>query len=318
MNKKGILGITLAALLTVSSTAIIAFASQASENSTKNVVKEVSEEKGAAAKETKSEDKELASRSRTVALDIGSGEAISFPGGVNAEEQINQLNDQLQKMENGTIKATPEDIKGIENLISDINGGKVKFDYNTVVVVPNNTAKSAAENNNSNQKILNISDDQAVQEAKTAIKYYTGVDADKIINRDGLKPYITRNNSPYAWGADILVSFSSNSNTEDNIFASISAVDGKVYNVTAIIGRYSTVNIDENKVKAAATAFLKDKGFGDNFTSIEVDHEKESAGIIGAKALYEDGTEILMEFKAEDNSVVNFTHYNLKTMKFAK
>jgi hypothetical protein len=37
---------------------------------------------------------------------------------------------------------------------------------------------------------------------------------------------------------------------------------------------------------------------------------------VGAKALYADGTEILMEFDADNNAVVNFTHYNLKTMKF--
>ncbi|MCC9296147.1 hypothetical protein LN736_14905 [Clostridium sp. WLY-B-L2] len=277
MNKKRLLTATLASVLIAASTAVIAFASQYSASSTKNVVKLAGDKENSTSK---------AAASKTVTLNTDTGEII-----LTDTDQA-ELTDELKKMENGTIRSKPEAVQDLKNLINDIKSGKIK--------------------------LLDISDEQAVKTAKNAIKYYTGLDVEEVIRRDGLRPYITRYNSPYAWGPDILVSFDGEGNTKDNISASISAVDGKVYNVTAIIGRYPKVNIDNDKVNEAAASFLKDKGFGDNFKSIAVDNEKTSAGIVGAKALYEDGTEILMEFNASDNSVVNFTHYNLKTMKFAK
>lgn len=278
MNKKRLLSITLVAALTVSSTAIIAYASQSSDSSTKNVVK-------VATDKDQTTSKDSTTKSVSLTIDTSTGEIY-----------------ELQQMENG------------KKLIDGIKSGKV------VRVKPesNNISSSATENNsNSNNKLLDISDEQAVQTAKDAIKYYTGLDVEKVINRDGLKPYITRSNMSYAWGPNILVTFNSNSNTQDNIFASISATDGKVYNVTAMIGKYSETKVNADKVKEAAASFLKEKGFGGSFTSITVDNEKTPIGIVGAKALYEDGTEILIEFKAEDYSVINFTHRNLKTMKFA-
>ncbi len=304
MNKKRLLCVTLTAVLLVSSTAIVAFADQTSAMATKNVIKVTSDGNKVFQKDTDS-------KSRYIIIDDSAG--VKFTSTANGNNPLASLNDQLQKMENGTIKSTPADIQSLKTLISDIKSGKVQ----SKVITVNNSQSSPENNNNTNVKILNISDNQAIQSAKDAIKYYTGVDADNIIGRDALKPYITRNSSPYAWGPDILVSFSSDSNTTDNISASISAVDGKVYNVTAMVDIYYKTSIDENKVKAAAASFLKDKGLGDNFTSITVDYEKTSVGIVGAKALYTDGTEILMEFNADNNSVINFTHYNLKTMKFA-
>lgn len=247
MNKKGLLGITIAAALTVASTATVAFAGQASADSTKNVIKITSDQKST------EKNAETASKGSNV---------------------------------------------------------KVTFDINS-------SQKAAENSSKANVKLLDISDAKAIQMAEAAIKYYTGTDVEKVMARDGLKPYITRYNSQYAWGSDILVMFNGNSNTKDNIFASISAADGKIYNVTAMTDRdYSKTNIDENKVKQAAAEFLNTKGFGSNFQSITVDNEKVSAGLVGAKALYEDGTEILIEFKSSDYSVVNFTHYNMKTMKF--
>jgi len=176
---------------------------------------------------------------------------------------------------------------------------------------------STESNDKTNVKLLDISDDKAVEISKDAIKYYTALDIEKVISRDGLKPYITRSNRPYAWGPDILVTFSKKGDYRHNIAAIISAIDGKVYNVTALIGHYSETKYNEDKVKEAAATFLKDKGFGGHFTGITVDDEKISIGIVGAEALYEDGTQILMEFKASDYSIFNFTHYNKKTMKFA-
>jgi len=171
-----------------------------------------------------------------------------------------------------------------------------------------------------NIKLLNISDAEAIETAKAAIKNYTGVDMEKLIIKDGLKASIIRSNpSAYAWGTDILVSFD-DSKYQDNISVSISLADGKVYCVTAMTP-YNTTNkykIDESKVKEAALTFLTDKGFGANVKSIDFEDEKVSSGISGAKCLYEDGTEILLEFSGSNNAVVNFTHYNLKTMKFAK
>lgn len=275
MNKKRLLTAALASVLIVASTAVVAFASQISASSTKNVVKLASDKENSTTK---------AAASKTVTLNTDTGEII-------LTDQA-ELTDELKKIENGTIRSKPEAVQDLKNLINDIKSGKIK--------------------------LLDISDEQAVKTAKNAIKYYTGLDVEEVMHRDGLRPYITRYNSPYAWGPDILVSFDGEGNTKDNISASISAVDGKVYNVTAIIGRYPKVNIDNDKVNEAAASFLKDKGFGDNFKSITIDNEKTSAGIVGAKALYEDGTEILMELNASDNSVINFTHYNLKTMKFAK
>ncbi|MFC0904669.1 hypothetical protein ACFHWD_08185 [Clostridium sp. MT-14] len=277
MNKKRLLTVTLASVLIAASTAAVAFASQYSASSTKNVVKLASDKENSTPK---------AAASKTVTLNTDTGEII-----LTDTDQA-ELTDELKKMENGTIRSKPEAVQDLKDLINDIKSGKIK--------------------------LLDISDEQAVKTAKNAIKYYTGLDVEEVIRRDGLRPYITRYNSPYAWGPDILVSFDGEGNTKDNISASISAVDGKVYNVTAIIGRYPKVNIDNDKVNESAASFLKDKGFGANFKSIAVDNEKASRGIVGAKALYEDGTEILMEFNASNNSVINFTHYNLKTMKFAK
>lgn len=295
MNRKRLIGVIIAALLIVSSTAVIASARQISANYTKNNLKVVSDKENLDTK---------ISNSKPSTIVISEG------------EHLDELTEQLKKMEDGTIKSTPESIQILKNLIEDIKNGKVKsIRVRKADSTPNETAKDTE--NVSNAKLLNISDQQAINTAKDAIKYYTGLDVNKVIREHGLKPYVNRSNTSYAWGPDILVTFNSSSNTKDNIFASISAVDGKVYNVTAMVETYHKVNIDTDKVKKAAASFLKSKGFGDNFKSITIDNEKTSAGIIGAKALYDDGTQILIEFKASDNSVINFTHYNLKTMKFA-
>lgn len=239
MYKKRLLSIALVAALTVSSTAIITFASQNADSSTKNIVK------------------------------------------------------------------APTD--------------KEQTDIKDYSIVGDTYAKnSSTENNDKTElKLLDISNEKATQIAKDAIKYYTGLDIEKVIKRDGLEPHIDRSYGPYAWGPNILVSFYKKGDYRHNIVVCISAVDGKVYNVTAIIGWYPEVKYNDDKVKQAAASFLQDKGFGGNFTSLTVDDEKISIGIVGAEALYEDGTQILMQFKASDYSIFNFTHYNKKTMKFA-
>jgi uncharacterized protein (DUF736 family) len=308
MNKKRLLCVALTAVLTVTSTAIIAFASENSASTTKNVVKVAVASDKKVVPASKS-----ATSERITITDTKVG--IGYNGVGDKDDALNYLTAQLEEMEIGRIKSTPEEIQALKNFINDIKSGKMTI-FHIIKVPANSSQVKLVIDDNLNVKLLNISDAQAIQTAKDAIKYYTGVDVDKVINRDGLKPFITRTKSPYAWGPDILVSFNSNRNTSDNIFAEISAVDGKVYNVTAMVDSYSKTNIDESKVKDAAISFLKDKGFGTNFTSITVDYEKVSGGIVGAKALYADGTEILMEFDADNNSVVNFTHYNLKTMKF--
>lgn len=275
MNRRGLIGITLALLLTISSTAIVAFASKNSASSTKNVVRVLST----------------------------SDKRGSLSKGAAA------------KIKTDTKKATKKD-KLSKKSQSNKNVDNKKISTN---VTSENLKKDSKNNSSSNSKLLNITDEKAIEIAKDAIKYYTGVDMEKLINADGLKADIIRNNDEtYAWGPDILVSFD-NDKHNDNIFASISTTDGKVYNVTAMVGSYSEkkINVNENKVKDAALTFLKDKGFGSDVRSITVDDEKTSIGIIGAKCLYDDGTEILIEFNGEDNSVINFTHYNLKTMKFA-
>lgn len=320
MNKKGLLGITIAIALTVVSTAVVAFAGEASRDATKNVVKLVGDKKITENKIV-AKNADTASEASAVKLVLSGNEQgiASVHDGTSVNDMLKELNEQLQKLENGTIKSTPENIQNLKNLIEGIKSGRMKVvtRYTTQANV-GNSQKTSGNNSTSNVKLLNISDDKAIQMAEAAIKDYTGTDVEKVMARDGLKPYITRNNSQYAWGPDILVTFNSNSNTKDNILASISAVDGKVYNVTAMAGGdYSKTDIDENKVKQAAAEFLNNKGFGSNYQNITVDNEKASGGLAGAKALYEDGTEILMEFKISDYSVVSFTHYNMKTMKFA-
>lgn len=271
MNKRGLIGVILAVLLTISSTAIVAFASKNSASATKNVVKVVStsDKRGSLSKGA-------ATKVKTSAKKVTKKDKLS------------------KKNQNNNIVVN-------KKISADVTNGNLKKD------------------SKSNSNLLNITDDKAIQIAKDAIKYYTGVDMEKLISADGLKADIIRNNDEiYAWGPDILVSFD-NDRHNDNIFASISTTDGKVYNVTAMVGGYSEkkINVNENKVKEAALTFLKDKDFGSDVKSITLDDEKVSIGIIGAKCLYDDGTEILIEFNGEDNSVINFTHYNLKTMRFA-
>jgi hypothetical protein len=305
MNKKRLFCVALTAVLTVSSTAIAAFASQTSTNTTTTNVAKV-----AVASDKKAT---TASKSATLANTTSINDTKTGAGANDAGDKA-----ESKPVEVNTTQTTPENnvnTNANTNVNANTNAnanGNANANTNTNV----NTNTNINTNVNSNINPGNISDAQAIQTAKDAIKYYTGVDIDTVISRDGLKPYITRSNSPYAWGPDIMVSFYNNSNYSDNISASISTVDGKVYSVNAMIGRYAVTSIDENKVKDAAISFLKDKGFGTNFTSITVDYEKVSVGIVGAKALYADGTEILLEFDADNNAVVNFTHYNLKTMKF--
>jgi|GEM_PF-3251587 hypothetical protein len=311
MNKKRLLCVALTAVLTVSSTAIVAFASQTSTNTTTNVSKVAV----ASDKKAKTASKSATLANTTAINDTKTG-AGANDAGDKAESKPVEVNTTQTTPENNVNTNANANANANVNTNNTNTNANVNANTNGNANVNTNTNANANTNVNTNINPGNISDAQAIQTAKDAIKYYTGVDIDTVISRDDLKPYISRSNSPYAWGPDIMVSFYNNSNYSDNISASISAIDGKVYSVNAMIGRYTRTSIDENKVKDAAISFLKDKGLGTNFTSITVDYEKVSVGIVGAKALYADGTEILLEFDADNNSVVNFTHYNLKTMKF--
>jgi len=315
MNKKGLIGLVLTVILIGSSTAVVSYASKNSASVTKNVVKVVSDkEQIPVQKDTLDTSKNISSKDVAAMVNNDPRSHI-----VTKEELIKQL----KEFEDGSVKTSPENIKSLKDMLKKVENGEV---IKAITIVENSHKSNDSNSPFGNDskvdpsiKLLNITDDEAIKTAKAAIKDYTGVDMEKVIIKDGLKATIMRNNSAYAWGSDILVTFDGNKH-QDNIFVSISAVDGKVYCVTAMTPNNTTTKykIDENKVKEAALVFLKAKGFGANVKSIDFENEKVSAGISGAKCLYEDGTEILLEFSGSNNAVVNFTHYNLKTMKFAK
>lgn len=301
MNKKRLLGFTIATLLIVSSTATVAFASRNSISSTKNVVKTASVKNDNSTKEVSENDKKNQKGSKLVTKE--------------------ELEDQLKKFQDGTLKASPEAIENTKDMIKRIeNGEKIYalFSYNTQCNIPSGIEENNVQTN-SNIKLLNISDDEAIGIAKDAIKKYTGLDIERVIKEDGLKASVIRNNNKaYDCGPDIVVFFNDDKQ-QDNIFAIISAVDGKVYTVTAMTPRnkQDKANINKNEVKSAALEFLRINGFGTNVKSIDFDNEKISIGISEVKCLYDDGTEILLEFSGSNNSIVNFTYYNLNTTKFS-
>lgn len=316
MNKKGLIGLVLTVTLITSSTVVVAFASQKSASVTKNIVKVVSDKKEISVQKDTSD-----TSINIVKQDIAVKDNTKPRSHILTKEE---LVNQLKEFEDGGIKASPETIKFIKDTLKKVENGDV-ISVATVEVngQTGNDSNSIYGNNSKvdpNIKLLNISDEEAIKTAKAAIKNYTGVDIEKVISKDGLKASIIRNNGTvYAWGPDIMVSFDGGKH-QDNVFAIISSLDGKVYSATAMTSD-NTINkskTDESKVKEAALEFLKDKGFGSNVKSIDFENEKVAMGISGAKCLYDDGTEILLEFRGSNNTVVNFTHYNLKTMKFAK
>lgn len=316
MSKKRLITLILTVSLVFSSTAVIAFASQKSADTTKNVVKVAGDKVETTVKDSISESSITKDESKNLI-------SVLDETTINATLTKEELNQRLRDIEDGKMKASPETIKKIRDIIKVIetaeNVQSVKAEVKTKSDQVSNPIKEYTAKVDSNVKLLNISDAQAIKTAKDAIKNYTGLDIEKVIIKDGLKPTIFRNSSIYAWGPDIMVNFY-NKKTTDNIHVSISTVDGKVYGVTAILPSDTSgkAQVDKSKVREAALRFLEDKGFGVNVKSITFNDEKVSIGLSEVKCLYADGTEIMIEFAGVNNSVVNFTHYNLKTMKFLK
>lgn len=308
MNKKGLIGVSLAVLFTAVSTVVIVYAKNTSDKYTKNVMKalttnnnKISQEKGTKDEKTKKyKTFEIIDKRIPLVLHMRNMSEDEIPYVLSTNVESLKKNPKSQE--------TTKEILQLKEFEEDYNNG---FDIEI-------RSDSQTKEEKYVGKRLSISDAEAIEKAKEAIKYYTGENIDEIMSKDSLKAEITREEEPYAWGPDILVSFNNDNDKtyKDNIFVSISEVDGKVYAVNVMLGNYSKLKVDKNKVKAAAVNFLKHKGFGGNYTSITVDNEKSSIGIAEAKCKYEDGTEILLEFKISDYSIVSFAHYNLKTMKF--
>lgn len=194
---------------------------------------------------------------------------------------------------------------------------------NVVKVAQKNTVANSvkAEPEAAAPKLLNINDDQAIKIAKDAIKYYGDVDPDKLIKEYDFKPRIEREEpSNIGGGAIIDVGFYSEKSIPYGIGATISAVTGKtlVVNVQVKENYLNKAPYDANKVKETAIKFLKDKGYGTNYTSLELSavDNKYKTGINGAVAEYADGTEVMMEFDNKNYSLFNLTVYNLKQDTF--
>lgn len=181
-----------------------------------------------------------------------------------------------------------------------------------VKVAQNNTVTTAAKAETAAPKFLDISDDQAIKIAKDAIRYYGDADPDKLIKEYDFKPFIHRTilpNNPAC--SEIMVAYTSKKFTHYGMDATISALTGKITVVNVQVGEnyLNDAPYDANKIKETAIKFLKDKGYGTNYTSLEltdVDNQCKK-GINGAIAEYADGTTVMMEFDNKNYLLFNVT-----------
>lgn len=189
----------------------------------------------------------------------------------------------------------------------------------TVKVASTNTASTSTQTAVPAPKLLDISDAQAIQMAKDAIKYYGDVDPDKIINEYSLVADVYRSQADFGGNRPFIHVMFYNSNAQKIpyiIDAGISAVTGKIDGVnvnTLDRGSFNNAPVDYSKVREATLNFLKTKGFGTNYESMALGGDMVSEGINGSVTQYADGTEVLLEFDNRNYSLTSFSLYNLKT-----
>lgn len=229
MNKKNLVGLALAGVITISSTSIVAFASESAGNSTRNVVKVAN---------TKVED--------TVA--------------------------------------------------------------------------------NTSSKLMNISDQEAIEKAKKAIKTEFGVDVDAAGFTNVITPLRVTDPTRDAYkleGPTISVGFWKPDGTQfgtkkSDIFndarVSISLVDGKVNAVSFVdgINKKAKVEYDENKLKGVAEEFLKEKGLRTDFKAIRNVGRSQYVPIASVAFDYGDGTGERVCINLQNYKAYGFSPLNYK------
>lgn len=175
-----------------------------------------------------------------------------------------------------------------------------------VVKVASSNVKANKSGSEVDAQNKNISDDQAIQIAKKALKDYLGVDIEAKIKTDGLKSTVNGSRDR------IMVSFQKGNDQKEMPEASVEIVkkDGKarlvIWRGNRENGENKEYSYDAAKVKQLAENYLKKMGLDKGIKSVTAGDQMKYRGIFTAECSYTDGSTIDLDFYGKDYSLVSY------------